>query len=122
MIATEPPAVNASPLIFLARSELVHLLQLAGSTIVVPNPVADEILRRGPDDPTAKALATTDWLRTVEPPATPDVIHGWDLGPGESSVLAWGLAHPGTECILDDLAAGGAPERSAFRSGELWGS
>lgn len=105
MIAAEPPAVNASPLIFLAHSDLVHLLRLAGSTIVVPTPVADEILHRGPDDPTAKALTVTDWLKTTEPPAIPEVIQGWDLGPGESSVLAWGLAHPGTECILDDLAA-----------------
>jgi predicted nucleic acid-binding protein len=27
------------------------------------------------------------------------------LGPGESSVLAWAQTHPGSEAILDDLAA-----------------
>lgn len=29
----------------------------------------------------------------------------WDLGAGESAVLTWGYVNPGTEVILDDLAA-----------------
>jgi predicted nucleic acid-binding protein len=33
------------------------------------------------------------------------LIQAWDLGPGESSVLAWAYAYPGTEMIVDDLAA-----------------
>ena len=35
----------------------------------------------------------------------PAQIQAWDLGKGESSVLAWGHLHPGTEVIIDDLAA-----------------
>ena len=36
---------------------------------------------------------------------TPDVVSSWDLGAGESAVLAWALAHPGTLAVLDDFAA-----------------
>jgi predicted nucleic acid-binding protein len=33
------------------------------------------------------------------------VIQNWDLGAGESAVLTWGYVNPGTEVIVDDLAA-----------------
>ena len=85
----ERPAVNASPLILLARANLLDLLQLAGPDTVVPAPVADEILREGPQDPAARALETVPWLTIVEAPPVPAVVQAWDLGAGESSVLAW---------------------------------
>ncbi len=84
----EKPAVNASPLIFLAHSGLIELLQLVAARLVVPRPVAEEIGRRGPNDPTARALTKTPWLEVVESPTVPARIQSWDLGPGESSVLA----------------------------------
>ena len=34
---------------------------------------------------------------------TTPVVQSWDLGPGESSVIAWALAHPGCRAVLDDL-------------------
>lgn len=61
----ELPAVNASPLIFLTRVDLVDLLLLAAPEIAVPAPVADEIGRRGTWDPAASALARTNWRRVV---------------------------------------------------------
>lgn len=101
----ERPAVNASPLIYLAHSGHLDLLRLAGENLVVPAAVAREITRRGPDDPTARALANTPWLNATETPPVPPQILAWDLGEGESSVLSWALAHPGTLAIVDDLAA-----------------
>jgi predicted nucleic acid-binding protein len=101
----ERPAVNASPLIFLAQGDLLDFLKLAGSEIVIPAPVAKEIQRRGVIDPTAQALTRTAWLIIVEAPPVPALIQAWDLGEGESSVLAWAYTHPGTEVIVDDLAA-----------------
>lgn len=101
----DAPAVNASPLIFLARANLLDVLQLAGEDVVVPAPVAHEILREGAEDPAARALGATPWLRIVDAPPVPAVVQAWDLGQGESSVLAWALAHAGTVAVLDDLAA-----------------
>lgn len=99
----ERAAVNASPLIFLARAGLVDLLQLVGPEIVVPRAVADEVRRRGPEDPTVRALAANPWL-VVTDIEVPPLIEEWGLGPGESSVLAWAHARPGALAILDDYA------------------
>ncbi len=71
----------------------------------VPEPVAEEIRRRGPADVTARALAETPWIEIVPVPSVPPIIGSWDLGPGESAVLAWAASHPGTTVIVDDLAA-----------------
>ncbi|QSJ14546.1 DUF3368 domain-containing protein [Nostoc sp. UHCC 0702] len=101
----EPPVINASPLIFLSRGGLVDLLQLLGDEVLVPSAVAVEIQQRGTEDPTFVALRQTNWLVVVETPPTPEIIQSWDLGKGESSVLTWAYIHPGTEAIVDDLAA-----------------
>lgn len=94
---------NASPLIYLARTNLLHLLQLAAPEVLVPQAVAAEIEARGPSDPAARALAETPWLRQVEAPRIPEEVLVWDLGPGESAVIAWALSHPDCLAIIDDL-------------------
>jgi predicted nucleic acid-binding protein len=101
----EAAVADASPLIFLARAEHLDLLKLTGDHVVMPTAVAFEIRRRGEEDVTARALDVLPWLRTVDSPAVPPVIQAWDLGPGESAVLAWALTHRGCEAIVDDLAA-----------------
>ena len=99
------PAVNTSPLIFLSKSGYLNLLQLISPEIIVPQAVATEIEAYGTNDITAKALAKTEWLIITEIPTTPTIIQNWNLGAGESEVLAWGYLHSNTEIILDDLAA-----------------
>jgi predicted nucleic acid-binding protein len=100
----EPPAVNASPLIFLARAGLLDFLQLVAETIMVPTSVLMEIQRRGPTDITVQALQNAAWIVYIEDPPIPRLLQAWDLGEGESAVLAWAYAHPDTEAIIDDLA------------------
>lgn len=119
---TERPAVNASPLILLARGGFLDLLRLAGDEVVVPIRVATEIQRRGPDDPTVRALADTLWLVCIETPPIPALIQAWALGEGESSVLAWAHAHPGTEAIIDDLPARRCAATLGFLCGARLGS
>jgi predicted nucleic acid-binding protein len=97
--------VNASPLIYLSRARLLDLLKLAGDRVLVPGAVADEILARGPADPTAAAIRSTSWLSSVASPTVPPAILAWDLGDGESSVLAWAHAHSGCRAVIDDLQA-----------------
>lgn len=101
----ERPAVNASPLIFLSRASLLDMLRLEAKEIVVPEPVAEEIRRRGSDDPAALSLEKTAWLKVTQATQIPDIIRAWELGEGEASVLAWGHANAGTVVIVDDLAA-----------------
>lgn len=96
---------NASPLIFLTRSYTLDLLQHFAPALWVPQPVAAEILQRGPQDLTARALAETSWLTVKPAPAIPPAIRLRHLGAGESSVLALALQHPHTEALMDDLAA-----------------
>jgi hypothetical protein len=89
----ERPAINASPLIFLARGGWLDLLRVVAQEIVVPQAVAGEIQRRGAADPTVRALTQTPWLALVETPPVPEVVQAWDLGPGESAVLTWTFSH-----------------------------
>jgi predicted nucleic acid-binding protein len=101
----EAAVVNASPLIYLSETAQLELLRLAADEVLVPRAVADEVRRWGNDDPAARALATTSWLRIVDTPPVPASVEAWNLGPGESAVLSYALAHPGAQAIIDDLAA-----------------
>ena len=85
----ERPAVNASPLILLARGGRLELLRVAADVLAVPAAVAEELRRRGPADPAVRALNETPWLAVVPTPPVPLVIQAWDLGEGESAVLTW---------------------------------
>jgi len=102
---TEPPVVNASPLIYLGYAGLIPLLQGAGSPVLVTETVAEEIRRRGLRDPTVQILSAVSWLKEVKPVVERPEVTLWDLGAGETSVLSWALQHPGCMAILDDRAA-----------------
>ena len=99
----EPAVVNASPLICLSRAGLTDLLRQASDTVIVPAAVAREVLARGPRDVTADVLRNSPWLKQVDDAVIPANVLAWDLGNGESSVLAWAMAHPGACAIIDDL-------------------
>ncbi|MFY9823571.1 MAG: DUF3368 domain-containing protein [Thermoanaerobaculia bacterium] len=102
---SNPPVVNASPLIFLSHAGLIDLLQVEGPEVCVPHAVSKEILHRGPQDPAAAILKSTPWLRKVAPVRSSPRVLAWKLGPGETSVLSWALDHPGTVAVIDDLEA-----------------
>ena len=99
----ESAAVNASPLILLSRSGHLGLLRDSAGRVLVPAPVAEEILARGMGDATARAIRENPWMEVVAEPPVPDEIASWGLGPGESAVLAVALANPGMTAIIDDL-------------------
>ena len=102
MTLGEPPAADASPLIVLAQGGLLELLRVAGPRVVVPQAVAAEVRRHGPDDPAARALQTVAWIEIVDVASIDPRVQSFGLGPGEAEVLTWALAHPGTEAIIDD--------------------
>lgn len=101
----EQAIINASPLIFLSRGGQLDLLRVFASKVWVPEPVAGEIRQRGAQDITARMIETTDWLISCSVTVIPNTVTEWRLGAGESSVLALALQHPGTDVIIDDLAA-----------------
>jgi len=100
-----PLVVNASPLIILAKTGFLDLMRAIGDPIHVPSAVAQEIQRAGPNDPASQAIAQLAWLSIVDPGQPPASLQQFGLHAGEEAVLAWALANPGTEALLDDQAA-----------------
>jgi predicted nucleic acid-binding protein len=90
----ETAIINASPLIFLARAEQLDLLSQLVRRVLVPEPVASEISRRGNADVTARALQNSPVLSVVPVSVVPRLIEQWGLGDGESAVLALAQATP----------------------------
>lgn len=64
-----------------------------------------EIKQRGANDPAAQALARNEWLTSLTLTSIPQIIQSWDLGPGESAVLAYAYNNPGVIAVIDDLCA-----------------
>lgn len=89
---SEAWVVNASPLILLARIDRLDLIERLAPGIAVPDAVITEI-RAGQhkDSTAAKALEWAQQYRVQDFPLIASVEH-WDLGPGESHVIAQRLA------------------------------
>jgi len=97
----ESAVVNASPLICLGRTGNLHLIEGCAGNVWVPDVVLDEI-RAGQDEPAGPAVDAAAWLKVVSVSNVPPHVAAWNLGAGESAVLAWALAHTGTRAVIDD--------------------
>lgn len=93
--------LNASPLILLGKINRLRLVDQLTSRTVVPRAVFDEITGGEPNTYTQQTL---DWAKQrVQPDiAVPASIVAWDIGQGESQVLARCLLQEGGKAILDD--------------------
>lgn len=98
--------VNASPLILLGKIHRLDLLEKLCPSFVVPTAVSLEILA-GPDNDPAKVWIQSEsaCARIVPVTSLPEEIIAWDLGAGESSVIALASSLASSICVLDDLAA-----------------
>jgi predicted nucleic acid-binding protein len=97
--------VNASPLIFLSRAGLLEILRPSTRRVIIPADVRTEVNRRGPDDPTVRAIGQAGWLEVVPTPEIPEEVLSWGLDAGESAVLALALVIPDADVVLDDREA-----------------
>ncbi|HHB13121.1 MAG TPA: DUF3368 domain-containing protein [Chromatiales bacterium] len=97
--------VNASPLICLYRAGLQTLLPQLSETVLVPDAVWEEILRGPENDPAARGLRHAPWITRVSVPSIPTQILAWDLGRGESEVLAFAASVQDCHAVVDDAAA-----------------
>lgn len=104
---------NASPLITLAKADLLQALPEQYSTILCPQAVFDEILAGPLEDELRRILPDLPWLQCVrlDPPISP--LASWHLGRGESEVIEYARLNPTTIALLDDRAA----RRSAMAVG-----
>lgn len=101
---TEAWVANASPLILLGRIGRLDLMERLAPEIIVPDAVIAEI--RAGEVKDATAITALRWAesRRVADAIVPASVERWDLGSGESQVIAHGLV--GTRwAVLDDLAA-----------------
>ncbi|MDA7645375.1 DUF3368 domain-containing protein [bacterium] len=101
---TEHWAIDASPLILLGKANQLDWLPGLGK-IVIPSSVALEISAGNSTDPARQWLSsgsTRDMIRE-DIDASRELL-SWDLGNGETSVIAWCQLHREFEAIIDDAA------------------
>lgn len=97
--------LNASRIIILSKISAVRLLTELCDDLIIPEGVAKEI-RMGPHTDPARKWMEKEGKRFIVPsiPISP-LLAAWDLGLGESEVIAYAIEHPEYEVIIDDLAA-----------------
>jgi predicted nucleic acid-binding protein len=93
--------VDSSPLILLSRISQLDLLPRLAEVIAVPRSVVGE-LQAKLNDPLAQILAEHPGFRIVENEPIPAKVVTWNLGAGETSVLAYCMANEGHRAVLDD--------------------
>lgn len=101
--------INASPLILLGKINQLELVERLASRLIVPQSVTDEIAAGAQD---RSIQSTLNWAqRHIHPDmAVPVSILKWDIGAGESQVLAQCMRHNGSKAVLDDGEARAAAQ------------
>lgn len=94
---------NASPLIFLAKIDLIQLLPRLTEELTIPSGVYHEI--KSKKDAAAKWLENYKDDYVIEVGPIPKLIGSWDLGKGETEVIAHAYSKKDLKAALDDRAA-----------------
>ena len=96
--------VNASPIISLAQIGYADLLLSLSSELVIPKGVFEEITAYSIDDPAV--LWMRDKKRSlIHQVEIPTIISEWNLGKGESEVIAFAYQQKEYVVAIDDRAA-----------------
>lgn len=95
----ERVVVNASPLICLSKCGLSGLLHALFAEIIMPDRVYEEITVKGVD------LFSFKGFKQMSDIVIPPSVASWDLGEGESAVLAYALRNPDFWAVIDDREA-----------------
>jgi predicted nucleic acid-binding protein len=96
---------NASPLIVLAKADLLDLLLPLGNQIWIPQAVVSEVSAvKNPADPARRWLADKAAITHI-PTAILPFVMAWDLGDGESAILSLTESIDNAFAVLDDQAA-----------------
>jgi len=95
--------VNASPIIFLAKIEMIEYLPDLFEEIIIPTGVFNEVIAH--DDEASHWISNHGKQYLYEPGSIPGGIYAWDLGRGETEVIACALNMKDCAVGLDDQAA-----------------
>jgi predicted nucleic acid-binding protein len=111
---SESWVINASPVILLAKVGLMERIPSWVETLVIPQPVVDEILRVDTD-------AASLWLRgdgrQFVRPAMKELaeLTAEEIGFGERAVISWAVAQPAFKAVWDDREAREIAHRLGIR-------
>jgi predicted nucleic acid-binding protein len=94
---------NASPLIFLAKIDLIHVLPKMCETLYVPVGVYHEI--KGQNDVASQWIEQNKNSYVIKIDSIPKIIESWDLGKGETEVIACAHSNKDLLAALDDKVA-----------------
>jgi len=89
----------------LSKIDQLHSLGVAGVEVFAPGAVLDEVRAHPSPDLNLERALRAGQIHEVVTPAIPQIIQAWDLGAGESSVLAVAHADRQAEAVLDDGGA-----------------
>ena len=107
---SEHVIANSSPLILLSKIGRLDFLKLAGDRIFVPQAVWNEVTDYS-DQKFVPILKEFPWIQIELDPEIPHEVLSWNLGKGESAVIALGIKKGSSELVIDDSDA-----RSCARS------
>ena len=95
--------INASPIIFLVKLGLIHHIPNLFEELIIPFGVQNEILRK--KDEVQKWVSEKGKIYIIKVEDITSYITAWDLGQGETEVIAF--AKYSKDCIaaLDDKSA-----------------
>ena len=97
--------VNASPVILLAKAEVIHFLPQVCDELVIPSGVVGEVQNAHTVD-AGQAWLEAEGRQFIKPaPPIRSTLANWRGGAGEAEVISWALEHPGFTAILDDQRA-----------------
>lgn len=97
--------VNASPLILLGKAEQIELLGALADRITVPKAVVREVGAKSDGEGTIQAVDEIASFAIVDDEVPPSNILAWDLGAGETQVIAHAVTHASDRVVIDDLEA-----------------
>jgi predicted nucleic acid-binding protein len=89
-------------LILLSKVDRLDLLGVGGVDVFAPRAVLDEVRAHPAPDSNLERALRAGQICEIATPEIPRIIQAWDLGAGESSVLAVAYADRGAEAVLDD--------------------
>lgn len=104
-MVTESWTVNSSPLILLGKIGRVNLLTDVAGRVSVPVSVVEEIQVGDGGESIVNVIQSDERFHIKDNVEVPPNLLGWDLGSGETQVIALALESGSTRVVLDDREA-----------------